>query len=159
MTTDIVKTETEVTEKKPANPFIRTVVAVAATAAISCVTSVLYMQHSMQQQLSQYALRTAVPQIAVIDFDATVKSKVANGMPQVDVLRHVHLLTMAAMADGYLLLDKQYVAASSPDYDLPELTTEQLERALQAKGITPTTVETLQSTLKESQERLNAAFQ
>ena len=117
--------------------------------------SVLISKFMTMTELENYAAANPQPRIAVVDFDTLVKSKLENGEEPVKVLKHVQMITIAAMADGYLLLDKQYVTAAAPAFILPDISYERLEEVLKARGLSPISDSAAQSELNASQQNLN----
>ncbi|WP_240224664.1 hypothetical protein [Rheinheimera hassiensis] len=117
--------------------------------------SVLISKYMTMTELEKYAAANPQPRIAVVDFDNLVKSKLDKGEDPVKVLKHVQMITIAAMADGYLLLDKQYVTAAAPAFILPDIPYDRLEQVLKERGLTPVSDAAAQSELNTTKQSLD----
>jgi len=92
--------------------------------------------HIIERELMLYAEQNQPPQIAVFDIEGYVSKKMADGADPVKTTRHIGLITMAAKSTNVLLLDKKAVLSLPDSYQLPELSTDELEKRLKDAGIT-----------------------
>lgn len=115
------------------------------------VTSAVAVNH---YALEKYRNENPTPQIAVIDIEGYVKSKMANGEEPAKVLRYVGLLTTAAVAENMLVLDKKVVVASHPDYDLPMVSAEALENRLLELGKPVPSLDEFEAKLNKSKQQM-----
>lgn len=90
----------------------------------------------VERELMLYAEQNQPPQIAIFDIEGYVSKKMADGADPVKTTRHLGLITLAANSTNLLLIDKKAVLSTPESFELPELTTEELEKRLKDAGVT-----------------------
>lgn len=133
-------------QRKDASLAPHLIVIVAAICAF-----VFYQVFKELNELKAAAAETV--KVAVIDIQSITQRRLDKGEDPASVVRYTHLLAQLARSQGYLLLDKSQVLSTPSDYEVKELSLEDIERQLKANNEDILGLDHFQNLVERSKEK------
>jgi Na+/citrate or Na+/malate symporter len=93
-----------------------------------------------------------VPKIVTVNLDRIVEDKLKEGMTPVQVVTFTDTLVQVLLSDGYIILDANAVINAADAYVLKNVSTEQLAKMVELKGIKIKDSKTFEEALSSSQK-------